>query len=297
MIDFSTSDEFFTVQVSSNREFKEIELLLLSRAIPFSSKNGYWQKIFYIPLHQEDYTKQEISIYLEENEDWPPMISKQKIQVFGFSWINVWLSIALGGFHWFTTRIDLRSIWLAQGRFTADKILNGDWWRLATSLTLHVDDAHLLSNMVGLIVFAGGVNTFVGMGVSWLLILIAAALGNLLNAVFYQVGHDAIGASTAVFAAVGIISIFGIRNYYHKRQFKGRYLVPFMAGFGLFAMLGTNPQTDVTAHLFGFLSGATVGILFLPFSNHRYLRSHTIQLVSLIIFCLGIYTCWNLALK
>jgi membrane associated rhomboid family serine protease len=297
MVGFSSNDDFFIVQVNTHKEFKEIELLLLARAIPFSSRNVYWQKQFYISHHQADYSKKEIRSFLEENENWPPVDTGKGPQTFRYSWINIWMIVSLAFFHWQTTRIDKADTWLDLGRFSADRVLEGDWWRLATPLTLHVDDAHLLSNMLGLAVFVGGVNTFVGVGLSWLLVTLAAMGGNYFNALFYQVAHDSIGASTAVFAAVGLNGIFGIRHYYQKKQFKGRILVPFMAGFGLFAMLGTNPQTDVTAHLFGFFSGALVGVLFLPFSNHKLLKNKAFQFFSFTIFCLIIYGSWMVPLK
>ena len=297
MVSFDSNDDFFIVVVSNRKEFKEIELLLLARAIPFSSKSSYWEKLFYIPHNHADYTRKEIHAFQEENQNWPPVENLKQIQTFRFSWISIFIPTCLAFFHWYTTRMTPAHFWLNLGRFSADRVLAGDYWRLVTSLTLHVDDAHLLSNMLGLAVFVGGVNTLIGSGLSWLLVLVAAALGNYFNALFFQVAHDSIGASTAVFAAVGLSSIFGVRNYHQKKQLKGRYLIPFIAGFGIFAMLGTNPQTDVTAHLFGFISGALIGILFLPVSNLTRIKSGILQIFALTLFGLLVFTCWYFPLK
>jgi hypothetical protein len=45
-----------------------------------------------------------------------------------------------------------------------------------------------------------------GSGLAWLAILLAGALGNALNALVQSPKHTAIGASTAIFGALGILS-------------------------------------------------------------------------------------------
>ena len=100
----------------------------------------------------------------------------------------------------------------------------------------------------------------------------------------------------AVFSAVGLIGSFGVRNYYQRRQLKSRYLVPFMAGFGIFAMLGTSPQTDVSAHLFGFLSGALLGLLFMPLLNFNAIGGKLVQTLSFLLACAIVYGSWAYAL-
>ncbi len=292
MISFLFDPDYFVVRVTSAKEFKEIELLLLSRSVPFTIRNDYWQKLFYIPQIFEEKARLELRAFLEENRNWPPQNPNRYVAGFRFSFLHLFVVLALALFHWHTTRTGFGPHWLELGQFSATKVLAGDWWRLCTALTLHVDDAHLLSNMAGLAIFVGGVGYFVGPGLSWLLVLIGGCMGNYLNALFTQTSQPGIGASTAVFAAVGLIGIFGIRNYYHQRQLKTRILVPFMAGFGIFAMMGTNPQTDVSAHLFGFISGAVLGLLILPMINPRRLGHKIIQLSGLILFCLMVYGSW-----
>ncbi|MBU2510594.1 rhomboid family intramembrane serine protease [bacterium] len=294
MIDFFTNPDFFVIRVSTRKECKEIELLLLARSVPFTLQNEYWQKLFYIPVRFEGLAKTEVQAFFEENENWPPIQEKSNHYTFRFSFLTVWIGVCLAFFHWNVTRIDTFTKWYELGKFTADGVLEGDWWRIFTAMTLHVDDAHLLSNLAGLIVFVSGVNYFVGPGFSWFLILLSSALGNYFNALFYQTGHPSVGASTAVFSAVGLMGVFGIRNYYHQRQFKGRYFVPFLAGFGIFAMLGTSPQTDVTAHLFGFFAGSLLGLIVLPFIGSKLIINRSSQVLFFLLFCLLLYFAWYL---
>jgi len=93
-------------------------------------------------------------------------------------------------------------------RYSADagRILEGEVYRTVTALLLHGDIAHLLGNCAGLVVFGTAAANLAGWGTAWLMILMAGGMGNYANALFYQFGHRSIGASTAVFGAVGILA-------------------------------------------------------------------------------------------
>ena len=96
--------------------------------------------------------------------------------------------------------------WIAAGAAQAGLIQDGAWWRTITALCLHLELDHLLSNLAFGAVAGVLVAQLAGTGLGWLLILLAGALGNGLNAALHDAGHTAIGASTAVFAALGILS-------------------------------------------------------------------------------------------
>lgn len=295
MIEFKTNSDYLVVEVTARKEFKEIELLLLARSIPFTSKNDIWQKAFFVPLDYESFTRSEIANFVSENKNWPPIIRPEKTVSHKPSGIHLLILGCLAYFHWYTTRIAIDNSWLDSGRFVAHLVLDGEIWRLFTALTLHVDDAHLFSNLVGLLVFVSVVNYYLGPGLSWSAVLVSGALGNFFNALFFQVDHHSIGASTAVFSAVGLISVFGIKHYVNQRRIRGRYLIPLMGGVGIFAMLGTSPETDVMAHFFGFLGGNLLGLLFIPFIGNKKTTSITIQLIGLILFASFLFVSWKTA--
>ena len=48
----------------------------------------------------------------------------------------------------------------------------------------------------------------IGGGFAWLLILAGGAVGNLMNVIVQQPEHTAIGASTSVFAALGLLAAY-----------------------------------------------------------------------------------------
>ncbi len=128
MVQFSTNTDFFIVFASNKKELKEIELILLSRSIPFTVQNEFWQKTFFIPLNYLDHAQYEIRSFYRENENWPPVLSyPSEDTYFKLSLTHLWIVLILGAFHWWVTHSALIGTWYGAGRFTADKVLAGEW--------------------------------------------------------------------------------------------------------------------------------------------------------------------------
>lgn len=150
--------------------------------------------------------------------------------------------------------------WSAAGAAQAGLILDGAWWRTVTALSLHADLAHLLGNMAFGVVTGLLVAQLLGSGLAWLAILLAGALGNALNAAFQAGDHTAVGASTGVFGAVGILSGYARRSRVVPWQGGIRRWAPVGAGLMLLAFLGFGGgRTDVWAHVAGFATGGVIG--------------------------------------
>ena len=152
--------------------------------------------------------------------------------------------------------------WFERGSADAERILLGELWRTVTALTLHADLVHALTNTIACALFISAVGGVLGPGLGIVLVLLAGAGGNFLNALLHGSLHVSVGASTSIFAAVGVLGGLGVV----RRRLKGvrgrRAWVPIAAGFALLAMLGTGGQrVDLWAHLFGFLTGGVLGIL------------------------------------
>lgn len=155
--------------------------------------------------------------------------------------------------------------WLDRGTASSQAIMRGDWWQTVTALTLHADLGHLGANLAAGLVYAGFLLPVMGAGWTWLFILLAGGLGNWLNAWGHRdVDHLSIGASTAVFAALGmLVAAQCTQRTMALRQVRRReFLLPVGAGLGLLAYLGVgDQQTDYMAHFFGLLAGAPFGML------------------------------------
>lgn len=161
----------------------------------------------------------------------------------------------------FTGPRDAESIWFAQGSANADRIATGEVWRSLSALTLHADWAHVASNAVTgafLLTFLG---RSVGPGVAFALAVVAGATGNLINAALRITPHISVGASTAVFGMVGILSGLSIVHRHERNEDIRRVALPVAGALGILAMLGTaGDRVDVWAHLFGLLAGLPIGI-------------------------------------
>ncbi len=160
-------------------------------------------------------------------------------------------------------------ILVARGRSQAALVLEGEWWRLTTALTLHTDLPHVLGNTLFGGFFLAMVAGRLGIGIALLCFVVTGTLGNLANAVYYESAHSSVGASTGVFGLVGVLA--GLAAWRrHQRASPGRGpWVALGAGLALVAMLGGDgPRVDFSAHLFGLAAGSlTGGLLAVPFAN------------------------------
>jgi membrane associated rhomboid family serine protease len=93
----------------------------------------------------------------------------------------------------------------------------------------------------------------------WLLLL-AGAGGNALTAVVHGAHHNSVGASTAMFGAIGILAAKRVMSRGRRPAARTLWMVV-AASLALLALLGTSPDADLLAHLFGLLLGGAVGLL------------------------------------
>lgn len=172
----------------------------------------------------------------------------------------------------------LLAVFYRQGRdgFFTDRFCNsstamvegGEWWRPFTSLFLHADVSHLLGNVAIGGIFCVMAAKVLGALRAWPLILLAGTLANALNAwLRYPENFESIGASTATFAALGILAGASSRSAWRHRSYREfrPLLAPLLAGLMLLAWYGSGGEnTDVAGHFLGWTCGALLGALALP---------------------------------
>ncbi|MGH6886838.1 MAG: rhomboid family intramembrane serine protease [Geminicoccales bacterium] len=187
--------------------------------------------------------------------------------------------------------------WVAAGAAQAGLIQGGAWWRALTALCLHVDLDHLMSNLAFGAVAGVLVAQLLGTGLGWLVILLAGAIGNALNAALHGAGHTAIGASTAVFGALGILSGHAWTSRAVRWRGGIRRWAPIGAGIMLLAFLGFGGErTDVGAHVAGFVVGAAAGFV-LARAGHLLPHAARAQQVYGAIACGLLSLAWLMALR
>jgi rhomboid protease GluP len=192
-----------------------------------------------------------------------------------------------------------------RGLFGADWLSAGDldaaaareWWRAVTALTLHVDQEHLLGNVLFGVVAGIAVGRLLGPGLAWASILGAAALANYVEILISPITHRAVGASTAVFAALGLLSGMAWRQQLSLRERLWYRWAPLIAGVCLLTLLGAGSEhVDVLGHALGFAFGLGVGWLYIR-AGVPGKRGRRLQIVAGIGAALLLGAAWFLALR
>lgn len=214
---------------------------------------------------------EELKAYWRENA--PPTELPREVEEVDSGWFGVlgylaviWAVPALQS----TTTIDLSQA----GHLHAEAVRSGELWRIVTALTLHADIGHILANSFFGTLFGLFVGRYLGSGLGWLLVLGCGALANLTNALIQPDAFRAVGASTATFAALGLVPAFAWRRgYFRGRGFK-RGFAPIFAAICILAYTGFGgARIDVGGHVFGFSFGIVAGLLF----GQIDLRSRSLQ--------------------
>ena len=160
------------------------------------------------------------------------------------------------------------------GELDAARVQHGEWWRAWTALTLHLSGSHLAANLGAGLWFGYLAGRQLGVGVAWLLIVAGGGIANLLEGLFGPPWHQSVGASTAVFTALGLMAAYTWRERFRLPQSWVQRWGPLVAGVVLLGWLGTSgKETDVMAHVLGFGIGVVLGaIAALPGISRRMHR-------------------------
>jgi membrane associated rhomboid family serine protease len=184
--------------------------------------------------------------------------------------------------------------WFGAGRIDGVLVRAGEWWRTITALTLHAGLRHLIGNIVFGAFFGLLAGRLFGSGIAWLAIILAAASGNALNTLLLASTHRSIGASTAVFAALGLVAGFVWRGKLMSQERWSYRVGPIVGGFALLMYTGTgDANTDIGAHLMGFLCGFAGGML-LTLIRQR-LTSSTLQIGAALMAVCVVVGAWIVA--
>ena len=203
---------------------------------------------------------------------------------------------------------------LAQGWFAADlydagamdpeRLRAGQWWRALTALTLHWDGTHLLGNLAAGALLGLTAAQVWGNARAWLLIGMAAMCANVAEGLLPIGEYTSAGASTAVFAALGLVAA----HAWHSRNQGTRTLrewAPLIAGVALLGMFGAGGQdprepvtdpTNVLSHALGFVMGAIFGFAVATARGARWLEAVPAWLAAAVMPA-ALLLAWFLALR
>jgi rhomboid protease GluP len=178
----------------------------------------------------------------------------------------------------------------------------GEWWRGWTALTLHWDAPHLLGNLLAGILLGHSAAQIWGNARAWALIVAAAAAANLLEAGLGIEDYVSAGASTGVFAALGLIAAWAWRTRRRYAHNWMRRLAPLVAGLAVLAMLGAgdgepagDDHTNLLSHALGFVVGTLAGVAAATERGDRWLRVIPTWMAALLAAG-QVMVAWTLAL-
>jgi membrane associated rhomboid family serine protease len=243
------------------KELADLAFLLDAIGIPYERRTtATGASLWVLPEHHARAAR-ELGAYLRENRrpQRPPVVWPRHPHalygVFGYALVQVAVTLA-SVVHAFDKG------WVGNGVLDRGFLARGEWWRVFTALTLHADMLHLLSNLAFGALFGYPAARYFGPGVAWLLILLGGGLAYGIDALLHPPEHDLLGASTAVFTALGIVAAYGWRRHLREWTPWVRNASPLVAGFALLAFTGTGGEnTDILAHFVGFGVGAGLGAL------------------------------------
>ncbi len=238
-------------------------LVLSSSGVPYQTAIS--QEGWEIWTREDDYETalEAMKRYFRENPDPDgPSLTETPRPPSSFpgTWAGIWPSLLLLVVHAAIAWHGAERAFFQEFGASATRIMDGEIHRAVTALMLHSDAVHLVGNMAALALFGTAVCAMAGAGPGWLMILLTGVFGNLANAALYGTNHLSIGASTAVFGAIGILSIHQFWEKFRQPGQRVKAWLPLAAGFAFLALLGSGGQrVDLMAHLFGLLAGLVIG--------------------------------------
>lgn len=212
-----------------------------------------------VPADRQEAALVQIAQYEREN---PPRHRPAPTEpLHGGAWIGSATYVAvLLGVGYLAGNLALGADWFDAGALVAGPTRTGQFWRALTALTLHLDVGHLLSNLGFGVVFGLLAGQLLGPGIAWASVVLAAAAANLGNAFVQPATHASVGASTAVFATLGLLAAYAWRRRRDEGERWAYRWAPLVAGVILLGFTGAGGErTDVLAHLSGFAMGAIAG--------------------------------------
>jgi membrane associated rhomboid family serine protease len=270
------TEETCIVRAADRRLIRELALVLNSCSIPHRVVQATPQSWIAVPTDRAEEALQELANYRAENQG--RQRHKEAVpKVHPGAWPQALLwSVVLVLVHILAVQGALGLNWVESGLASSAGVAGGDWWRPITALTLHSDLQHILSNLFFGAVFVGLLVQVLGAQLTWPTVVISAALGNLLNLFVSGAEHRSLGASTAVFAALGALTAVQFSRKLASSRARMTRWVPLIAGGLLLAWNGmgstrlgpglevqrqASDNTDIGAHIAGFVMGLALGFV------------------------------------
>lgn len=287
------------LQPASARQTTEWITILSAAGFDYRLSRTARGWVVHVPADRAEAARREIEAVEAVNRGWPPIAGGQQAAESDrpVSWSPVWVAVFLTGFYAWLGPYDSSREYFQRAAVDAERMLEGEWWRAVTALTVHADADHLAGNALSILLLGFAACRRLGAGLSWLLILTGGFLGNAGVAVMLRRDHVSVGASTACFAAIGILSARTAAQCFRSSRrwisIWNRSWLPVAAGLALMALTGSAPGSDLSAHLLGLGAGLLLGVAFS--SPQTRGLANRVQAGLQLIALLAVLAAWSLA--
>lgn len=285
-------EEFKIIEAKNRRQALDWGLVLASQNIDAVIERSKETGKYILIVSESDFPRavEQLRLYQAENAEFrqPYQIEIAKNIFDGRSlvWALVMISIyAIDS----SSKIDIRSA----GIMHKNAVLLGEWWRLFTAVTLHNDIPHLATNVSTGIILLGIAMVYYGAGLSILLAFLAGVFGNVCGLFFHSGDYYGLGASGMVMGALGLLASSGWLSPHFEGSKKLTILRRLIAAIMLFILVGTNPQSDIQAHLGGFFFGLFSGILTVKILKRPSLYYPLNSIAAIIAIALFLFVWWR----
>jgi rhomboid protease GluP len=131
-----------------------------------------------------------------------------------------------------------------------------EWWRLITSMFVHIGFAHIAFNMFALLIFGGAIENRYGKLRYLMLYLGSGVLGSATSLAFSH-GELSAGASGAIFGVIGAGFAMALVNRHNPAMRAQLRSWAVLIALNIFIGVAT-PGIDLRAHAGGFLGGLVI---------------------------------------
>lgn len=155
-------------------------------------------------------------------------------------------------------------------------IVQGEYWRLVTPIFIHSGLTHTLFNSFSLVLFGPALERMLGKPRFILLYLATGILANVATLILKPLTYTHVGSSGAIFGLFGIyLAIVLFRKDLMSRE--NSQLILTMAIIGLI-MTFLQSNINVTAHVFGLISGFVLGSIFIGKGKNLAQTFHSVSI-------------------
>ena len=139
-----------------------------------------------------------------------------------------------------------------------DRILERlELWRLFTSMFLHSDILHLVSNIIGLLLFGTFIENLASKKAYLIIYFVSGIIGNIMSLFLLPPNVISLGASGAIYGLIGAtVMIIILERNTAQLIITFVYLIYFI-------ITSFSPQINYASHIFGLISGFVLGYYFI----------------------------------